>query len=70
MNSSSMNCYWYCANNGFPEKIELDFARHYQISKDVYWAFQKFVSEREEPVIIIGELINIQKMRKENTEQN
>ena len=54
----------------FPEKIELDLSHHYQISKDVYWAFQKFVSEREEPVIIISELLNIHKMRRENTEQN
>jgi hypothetical protein len=52
----------------FPEKIELDLSRHYQISKDVYWAFQKFVSEREEPVIIIGELLNMHKVRRENTE--
>ncbi|MFM1947735.1 MAG: hypothetical protein RL207_2018 [Bacteroidota bacterium] len=54
----------------FPEKIEMDLSRHFYISKDVYWAFQKFVSDREEPVIIIGELINIQKMRQENTEEN
>lgn len=54
----------------FPEKIEMDLSRHFYISKDVYWAFQKYVSEREEPVIIIGELINLQKMRNENTEQN
>lgn len=54
----------------FPEKIELDFARHYQISKDVYWAFQKFVSEREEPVIIIGELMNKHKMRRDNKGNN
>jgi hypothetical protein len=53
-----------------PEKIELDLSRHYQISKDVYWAFQKFVSERDEPVIIISELMNKYKMRQENTENN
>jgi hypothetical protein len=53
-----------------PEKIELDLIRHYQISKDVYWAFQKFVSEREEPVIIISELMNKYKMRQENTENS
>lgn len=54
----------------FPEKIELDLSRHYQISKDVYWAFQKFMTEREEPVIIIGDLMNKYKMRQENTNEN
>lgn len=56
--------------SALPEKIELDLIRHYQISKDVYWAFQKFVSEREEPVIIISELMNKYKMRQENTENS
>ncbi len=54
--------------SALPEKIELDLSRHYQISKDVYWAFHKFVSEREEPVIIIGDLMNKYKMHQENTE--
>lgn len=54
----------------FPEKIEPDLSHHYQISKDVYWAFQKFVSEREEPVIIISEALNRQEKRQENRENN
>ena len=31
----------------FPEKIELDLSRHYQISKDVYWAFQKLILKKK-----------------------
>jgi hypothetical protein len=51
----------------FPEKIDHHISRHFHISRDVYWAFQKYLTEREEPVIIIGELLNLQRMRQENT---
>ena len=54
----------------FPQKIEVDLSRHYQISKDVYWAFQKYVIEREEPVMIISELMEIQRMRQEEVGEN
>jgi hypothetical protein len=50
----------------FPEKIDHHISRHFHISRDVYWAFQKYLTEREEPVIIIGELLNMQRMRQEN----
>lgn len=53
----------------FPQKIELDLSRHFHISKDVYWAFQKYVSEGDEPVMIISELMEMQKMR-DNSEKN
>lgn len=51
----------------FPEKIDQHISRHFHISRDVYWAFQRYLTEREEPVIIIGELLNMQRMRQENT---
>ena len=51
----------------FPEKIDHHISRHFHISRDVYWAFQKYITEREEPVIIIGELLNMQRMREENS---
>jgi len=31
--------------------------RHYQTSKDVFWAFQKLVEENEAPAIIIADLL-------------
>jgi hypothetical protein len=52
----------------YPEKIEQHLSRHYHISKDVHWAFEKFLEEREEPAIIIGDLMNIQKNRGEKSE--
>lgn len=51
----------------FPEKIDNHISCHFHISRDVYWAFQKYLTEREEPVIIIGELLNMQRMRQENS---
>jgi hypothetical protein len=54
----------------YPEKIDHHISRHFHISRDVYWAFQKYLSEREEPVIIISEALNRQENRQENTENN
>jgi hypothetical protein len=33
--------------------------RHFNISKDVYWAFNKLLNEQEEPAIIIADLIKM-----------
>ncbi|MFM6935176.1 MAG: hypothetical protein ACKOXP_07005 [Flavobacteriales bacterium] len=44
----------------FPEKIHLHLSRHYQISKDVFASFLKFINEGEEPAVIIGELLKKQ----------
>ena len=54
----------------YPEKIEEHLSRHFYITRDVHWAFEKYLQEREEPAIIIGELLNIQKNRGEKTEGN
>jgi hypothetical protein len=54
----------------YPKKIEEHLSRHFFITRDVYWAFDKFLQEREEPAIIIGELLNIQKNRGEKSEGN
>jgi hypothetical protein len=53
----------------YPVKIEYHLSRHYHISKDIYWAFQKLLTEQEEPAFIIAELITIQKNSQENTNQ-
>jgi hypothetical protein len=31
--------------------------RHYDTSKDIYWAFQKLVVDSEEPALIIADLL-------------
>jgi hypothetical protein len=51
----------------YPVKIEYHLSRHYHISKDIYWAFQKLLTEQEEPAFIIADLITIQKNNQENT---
>jgi len=37
--------------------------RHQNISKDIYWAFEKLINENEAPAIIISDLINKNKER-------
>jgi hypothetical protein len=54
----------------YPEKIDHHISQHFHISRDVYWAFQKYLSEREEPVIIISQALNRQEKRQENRENN
>jgi len=44
-----------------------DLLRHHKASKDIYWAFQKLISENEAPAIIIADLL---KKIKEEEEQN
>jgi hypothetical protein len=40
---------------------------HYNISKDVYWAFHKLIKENEEPAIIIADLLTMVEARKSNS---
>jgi hypothetical protein len=53
-----------------PGKIHEHIGRHFHISKDVYWAFERYLTEGEEPAVIIGELVNNLKSRQENNTQN
>lgn len=52
----------------FPDRIETHISRHFYISRDVNWAFQKYLLDREEPVMIISELLNRKDKQQENSE--
>ena len=52
----------------YPDRIETHISRHFYISRDVNWAFQKYLLDREEPVMIISELLNKKDKQEENSE--
>lgn len=54
----------------YPEKMSHHISRHFQISALVYEAFHRYLMEREDPAVIIGELLNKQEKREENTNEN
>jgi hypothetical protein len=41
----------------YPSEIDNDLDRHYQITKDCYWAFSHLFSSGDEPVFVIAELL-------------
>jgi hypothetical protein len=41
----------------YRDEIHNRMLKHYELSKDMYWAFVKLVDENEEPAIIIADLI-------------
>jgi hypothetical protein len=43
----------------FPEKIERDISNHYTVSLDIYWAFNKYLNEREDPAFIFAEFMEM-----------
>ena len=43
-----------------------DLLRHYNTSKDIYWAFQKLIDENEAPAIVIADLLNKIKEEEKN----
>jgi len=43
----------------YPGEIPQTTITHYRTTKDVYWAFQKLIQEREEPAIIIADLLRL-----------
>jgi len=48
----------------FPGEIHDQLIRHYKISKDIFWAFNKLIEESEEPAIIIADLLKRREERK------
>jgi hypothetical protein len=50
----------------YPRKLEEHLQRHHRISKDVYWAFQKYMDEGEEPAFIIADLIKMKNQSEES----
>jgi len=47
-------------------EIYNDLLRHYNASKDIYWAFQKLIDENEAPAIIIADLLKKLKEEEQN----
>jgi hypothetical protein len=45
--------------SNFPEKIERDLSLHYFISQDIFWAFNKYLNEREDPAFIFAEFMEM-----------
>jgi pyruvate dehydrogenase complex dehydrogenase (E1) component len=46
--------------------LEEHLKRHHHISKDIYWAFQKYMDEGEEPAFIIADLIKMKNQSEES----
>lgn len=42
-----------------PYMIRSVIIEHYHVTKDVYWAIEKLVTEHEEPSIIIADLLRM-----------
>ena len=50
----------------YPGELRSQITRHYGVSKDIYWAFQKLIFENEEPPIIIADLLKMKETEKKN----
>lgn len=51
----------------YPGELHNQLLRHYNTSKDVYWAFQKLLIENEPPALIIADLMKM--YEKENSKE-
>ena len=51
-------------------EIHFQIRAHYNISKDVYWAFQRVVVDNEEPVLIIADVLNKRDNERAPTEES
>lgn len=56
----------YVANIVYPADKHRYTKLHYDSSIDVFWAFDKLVTDREEPAIIIADLLRMKEELKEN----
>lgn len=43
--------------NLYPNKIHSDLDRHFEITKDLFWAYSYLLNSGEEPVFVIAELV-------------
>jgi hypothetical protein len=48
----------------YPTTINDDTLRHYNLTKNIYWAFSELVSSNDEPVFIFSELLRRMKEKK------
>jgi SAM-dependent methyltransferase len=51
----------FIVNIVYPGELHTQLLRHFNISKDIYWAFNKLVNENEEPTLIIADLMRMNK---------
>jgi hypothetical protein len=58
----------YIVNIIYPGELHSQLIRHFNTSKDIYWAFNRLVNENEEPTLIIADLMIMNK--KENEERS
>jgi hypothetical protein len=47
----------YIVNIIYPGELHAQLLNHFNISKDIFWAFNKLVHENEEPTLIIADLM-------------
>lgn len=51
----------------YPDEIYNILIRHFNTSKDIFWAFQKLIDSNEDPVLIIADLLEKNKNESSNT---
>jgi len=56
----------YIVNLIYPGELHTQLVRHYNTSKDIYWAFNRLVNENEEPTMIIADLMRMNKKQNED----
>lgn len=56
----------YIVNLVYPGELHAQLLRHFNTSKDIYWAFNKLVNENEEPTLIIADLMRMNKKEDKN----
>lgn len=50
----------------YPGELHAQIKRHYNTSKDMFWAFNKLVNENEEPALIIADLLKMNEQKGSN----
>jgi len=57
----------YLVNLIYPGNLNTALIRHFNVSKDIYWAFNKLIKENEEPTFIIADLLRKNEQNNNNT---
>lgn len=56
----------YIVNIIYPGELHAQLLRHFNTSKDIFWAFNRLVNENEEPTLIIADLMRMNKNNETN----
>ena len=43
----------------FPDKIDRDLSNHYYISQDLFWGFDKYLNDRDDPAFIFADFMEM-----------